>query len=56
MCAASAAALAAATEARPSGFEFRYTVLNVSDINAFALPGGPMFIYSGLLKTCDNEA
>ena len=48
--------LAAAPEARQSGFEFRFTVLNVSDINAFALPGGPMFIYSGLLKACDNEA
>jgi len=48
--------LATAPEAKHSGFEFRFTVLNVSDINAFALPGGPMFIYSGLLKACDNEA
>ena len=47
--------LAAAPEARQSGFEFRFTVLNVSDINAFALPGGPMFIYSELMA-CDNEA
>jgi predicted Zn-dependent protease len=28
----------------------------VSDINAFALPGGPMFINTGLLKAVDNEA
>jgi predicted Zn-dependent protease len=25
-------------------------------INAFALPGGPMFIHSGLLQAVDNEA
>jgi predicted Zn-dependent protease len=48
--------LAAVPEAKQSGFEFRFTVLNVNDVNAFALPGGPMFIYSGLLKACDNEA
>ena len=48
--------LAATSEARQSGFEFRFMVLNVNDVNAFALPGGPMFIYTGLLKACDNEA
>jgi predicted Zn-dependent protease len=48
--------LAAAPDAKQSGFEFRFTVLNVNDVNAFALPGGHMFIYSGLLKACDNEA
>lgn len=48
--------LANATEAKQSGFQFNFTVLNVGEINAFALPGGPMFIYTGLLKTCDNEA
>src|SRR3954453_651677 len=48
--------LAAATEAKQSGFQFTFTVLNVDEINAFALPGGPMFIYTGLLKAVDNEA
>lgn len=48
--------LAAGPEAKQSGFDFRFTVLNVSDVNAFALPGGAMFIYTGLLKACDNEA
>jgi beta-barrel assembly-enhancing protease len=48
--------LAEQPEARQSGFEFNFTVLNVGEINAFALPGGPMFIYTGLLKACDNEA
>jgi predicted Zn-dependent protease len=27
-----------------------------SSINAFALPGGPMFINTGLLRAVDNEA
>jgi len=48
--------LAAMTEAKQSGFDFSFTVLNVDEINAFALPGGPMFIYTGLLKAVDNEA
>jgi hypothetical protein len=48
--------LAAMPEAKQSGFDFTFTVLNVDEINAFALPGGPMFIYTGLLKAVDNEA
>src|SRR5438067_241983 len=48
--------LAAAPEAKASGFTFTFTVLNVDEVNAFALPGGPMFIYTGLLKATDNEA
>jgi beta-barrel assembly-enhancing protease len=48
--------LAASPDAAKSGFKFTFTVLNVDEVNAFALPGGPMFIYTGLLKTVDNEA
>jgi len=48
--------LASTPEARASGFKFTFTVLNVDQVNAFALPGGPMFIYTGLLKATDNEA
>jgi beta-barrel assembly-enhancing protease len=48
--------LASAPEAKASGFNFTFTVLNVDQVNAFALPGGPMFIYTGLLKATDNEA
>lgn len=48
--------LAATTEARQSGFPFTFTVVNQPEINAFALPGGPMFILSGLIKAADNEA
>lgn len=37
--------------------EFRYTfdVVNVRDINAFALPGGPMFINRGMIEAAKNE-
>jgi len=37
--------------------EFHYTfdVVNVSDLNAFALPGGPMYINRGMLQTAKNE-
>jgi predicted Zn-dependent protease len=48
--------LAAAPAARESGFPFTFTVLQDPQVNAFALPGGPMFIFTGLLKTVDNEA
>ncbi len=48
--------LASTPEAKASGFQFTFTVLNVDQVNAFALPGGPMFIYTGLLKATDNEA
>src|SRR5690349_8424290 len=34
--------LAAQPDAAKSGFQFSFTVLNVDEINAFALPGGPM--------------
>jgi len=35
---------------------FTIKVIDSDEINAFALPGGPMFIYTGLLKAVDNEA
>jgi predicted Zn-dependent protease len=37
--------------------EFRYTfqVINARDINAFSLPGGPMFLNSGMIEAADNE-
>jgi hypothetical protein len=50
------ARLAGSDYAKSSGFQFHFTVLHVGDVNAFALPGGPMFIFTGLLKSCENEA
>ena len=48
--------LANAQEARDSGYPFTFEVVADPTINAFALPGGPMFINTGLLKAVDNEA
>jgi predicted Zn-dependent protease len=38
--------------------EFHYTfkVVDVKDINAFALPGGPMFVHRGILEAAASEA
>ena len=37
--------------------EYRFTVIdNPETINAFALPGGHMYVYTGLLRLCGNEA
>lgn len=38
--------------------EFRYTfeVANLSDINAFALPGGPMFLNRGMVEAARTDA
>ena len=37
--------------------EFHYTfeVVNVREINAFALPGGPMFVNRGMIEAAHNE-
>lgn len=48
--------LANGQEAQESGFPFSFEVVADPSINAFALPGGPMFINTGLLKAVDNEA
>src|SRR5436309_8512748 len=48
--------LANTPASRASGFPFSFQVVADPSINAFALPGGPMFINTGLLKAVDNEA
>src|SRR6266545_1163719 len=47
--------LASTPEAQQSGFPFTFTLLNDKSVNAFALPGGPMFVFTGLLNAVDNE-
>ncbi|MBX9601173.1 MAG: M48 family metalloprotease [Bryobacteraceae bacterium] len=37
-------------------FPYSWRVVNDRSINAFALPGGPMFIHTGLILSADNEA
>ncbi len=48
--------LAQTPQARDSGFQFQYHLLNSKDVNAFALPGGPVNVFTGLISTTDNEA
>lgn len=36
-------------------FEYQFYVLNTPDINAFAVPGGKVFLNSGLIQMVDNE-
>ena len=48
--------LMASQEAKASGFPFTFEVVADPGINAFALPGGPMFINTGLLRAVHNEA
>ena len=47
--------LASTQEAKQSGFPFTFTLLNSDEVNAFALPGGPAFVFTGLIKTAENE-
>jgi predicted Zn-dependent protease len=35
---------------------WRFTVLNSEELNAFALPGGYVYVTRGLLALCENEA
>jgi hypothetical protein len=37
-------------------FPYRFKVANLSDVNAFALPGGFMYINRGLIETASSEA
>ena len=39
-----------------SDFPYTFKVVADESINAFALPGGPMFINTGLIKSAENEA
>jgi beta-barrel assembly-enhancing protease len=36
-------------------FPYRFRVVNASDINAFALPGGPIYINRGIIEQSRNE-
>jgi hypothetical protein len=43
------------SEFRHPEFRYSFTGVNVRDINAFALPGGPMFINRGMIDKAHNE-
>ena len=40
---------------RQPEFNYRFKVVNASDINAFALPGGPMYVNRGMIEAARNE-
>jgi predicted Zn-dependent protease len=40
-----------------SNFKYDFTVISLDTVvNAFAIPGGHVFVYSGLIKACSTEA
>jgi predicted Zn-dependent protease len=42
-------------EFQQSGFDYQFDVVNARDINAFALPGGPMYVNRGMIEAAKNE-
>lgn len=36
-------------------FRYEFSVVNAKDINAFALPGGPMFVNRGMIEAANSE-
>lgn len=36
-------------------FNYRFKWVNASDLNAFALPGGPMYVNRGMIEAAKNE-
>jgi Peptidase family M48 len=42
-------------EFRHPEFRYTFTGVNLKEINAFALPGGPMFIHRGMIEKAHNE-
>jgi Zn-dependent protease with chaperone function len=40
---------------RQPDFDYSFKVVNASDINAFALPGGPMYVNRGMIEAARNE-
>jgi hypothetical protein len=42
-------------EFRQPAFRYSFDVVNLKDINAFALPGGPMFVNRGMIEAAKTE-
>lgn len=42
-------------EFRHSEFDYQFKIVNARDINAFALPGGPMYVNRGMIEAASNE-
>jgi hypothetical protein len=48
-------AAAIAGDLRHAGFRYTFDVVNQKEINAFALPGGPMFLNRGMIEAAKTE-
>ncbi|HJU43141.1 MAG TPA: M48 family metallopeptidase [Vicinamibacterales bacterium] len=46
---------AAPRDLNHDAFEYSFTPVNLKDINAFALPGGPMFVNRGMIEAAQDE-
>ena len=46
---------AVAAESARNSLTYHFTVVNTSEINAFALPGGFIYVNRGLIEAADNE-
>jgi Zn-dependent protease with chaperone function len=46
---------AAPPELNQSVYEYSFTPVNLKEINAFALPGGPMFVHRGMFDAAASE-
>src|SRR5918993_5049067 len=44
------------TEFRHNEFRYTFDVVNLAEINAFALPGGPMYAHRGMIEKAGTEA
>jgi len=47
---------AAPPELKQPVYEYSFTPVNLKEINAFALPGGPMFVNRGMFEAAASEA
>ena len=47
---------AAPTELKQSVYEYSFTPVNLKDINACALPGGPLFVQRGMFDAAAEKA
>jgi len=48
-------ALIPAEEKKKKPFEYSFNLIESKELNAFALPGGPIYVYSGLLEKLQTQ-
>src|SRR5215831_15032179 len=46
---------AAPAELKQPVYQYSFTPVNLKEINAFALPGGPMFVHRGMIDAAASE-